>query len=442
MDEGYAQLSDSQLVARLDAVLDALTDDRLRLPTDTGQLGLLSEALRVGARMVAWQRRLAAGVESSEAAWREHRTSTTTWLMDAGRLTAREAGYLIKAGQGLERFGVLGSAAARGEVAPAQTDAIIGVLRDLPCDFDEGVVAEAQHLMVGFAATHNSAELRRLSGHLVEVLSPETAEAREAERLERELRRATANRHLEFHSDGRGSVLMRGSLPIASAEPLIRMVDAYAAAEKRALDARDPYAEYVSPTMRRADGLLAMVGHHGQQALAPMNGGDRPRIVVTLSYDKLLKQCVDAGLVGRGEPLAPSAARQLLCDADLLPSVLGGQSEVLDVGRAQRLVTPAIRAALEVRDGGCVFPGCDKPPEASHAHHIIPWWAGGPTALSNLALLCPHHHGIVEPGHDPTADRWKVRIPADGIPEIVPPVRVDARQRPRRHTRFGPLLQR
>ena len=74
MDEGYAQLSDSQLVARLDAVLDALTDDRLRLPTDTGQLGLLSEALRVGARMVAWQRRLAAGVESSEAAWREHRT--------------------------------------------------------------------------------------------------------------------------------------------------------------------------------------------------------------------------------------------------------------------------------------------------------------------------------------------------------------------------------
>jgi hypothetical protein len=140
--------------------------------------------------------------------------------------------------------------------------------------------------------------------------------------------------------------------------------------------------------------------------------------------------------VGTGEPVPASVLRQWLCDADLLPVALGGSSEVLDVGRLQRLVTPAIRAALELRDGGCVFPGCDKPPQACQAHHIIPWWAGGPTALWNLVLLCPHHHGIVEPGHDPTADRWKVRLRDNRIPEITPPRRVDATQRPRLHARF------
>ena len=131
----------------------------------------------------------------------------------------------------------------------------------------------------------------------------------------------------------RGSIRIYGSLPIDKAELFIQMVDAYAAAEKRAVDALDRYAEYVTPAMRRADGLVALIEHHGQQALAPSNGGDRPRIVLTLSYDKLLKRCVDAGLVRSGEPLAASVARGLLCDADLLPVVLGGPSEVLDVGR-------------------------------------------------------------------------------------------------------------
>jgi hypothetical protein len=113
--------------------------------------------------------------------------------------------------------------------------------------------------------------------------------------------------------------------------------------------------------MRRADGPLAMVAAHNRQATAPIHGGDRPRIVITLSADKLARQCADrnlgAHLTRRGEPLPASVSRQLLCDADILPIVLGGPSDPLDVGRMRRLVTPAIRAALELRDGGCTFPG-------------------------------------------------------------------------------------
>jgi hypothetical protein len=324
-------------------------------------------------------------------------------------------------------------------VLPAQVGAITQVLSDLPREFDQTAIHKGEEMMVEFAHSHNSVELRRLTSHLVEVLSPETADQIEARRLERQERRAQAHRFLEFHNDGDGSVLIRGSLPVAAAEPFIRIVDAYAAAEKRTLEAIDPNTEYVTPAMRRADGLLAMMNAHSQQALAPSNGGDRPRIVVTLSYDKLLKHCSDTGLGAQltrtGERLPASVVRRLLCDADILPAVLNGQSESLDVGRTQRLVTPPIRAALELRDGGCIFPSCDKPPEACHAHHIVPWWAGGDTSLSNLVLACPHHHGIIEPGHDPTTDRWTARL-RNGVAEVIPPKRVDPQQRPRIHARF------
>ena len=181
---------------------------------------------------------------------------------------------------------------------------------------------------------------------------------------------------------------------------------------------------------------MAMVHHHSQEALAPNHGGDRPRIVITLPYDQLLASCERAGLLRTGDRIDAGTARRLLCDADLMPAILAGPSEILDVGRSQRLVTPAIRAALELRDGGCVFPGCATPARDCDAHHIIPWRLGGPTALWNLVLLCAHHHGTVEPSHDPAADRWKVRLRADGTPEIIPPLRVDPSQRPRLHARF------
>ncbi|PFG16235.1 HNH endonuclease [Propionicimonas paludicola] len=442
MDESFTELTDGQLFAVIGAALDALTDDRLRLPSDAEQLAQLLDALRLDARLQAWQQQLAARIEATEAACREYCTSTTTWLTDAAQLTPREARRLVKAGQGLAQFQIVGAAAAAGAVLPSQAEAITSVLADLPREFDQATLVQGQEMMVGFAASHDAAALRRLTTHLVEVLAPDTADTLEAARLERQERAARARRYLEFFGDGHGNVHIRGSLPVADAEPFIRIIDAYAAADKRAsLEARDPLAELVTPTMRRADALVTMVNRHCQEALAPTNGGDRPRIVIALSYDKLAKTAADNGLltghlIGSNEPVPASVLRRLLCDADVLPAVLGSPSEILDVGRTQRLVTTPIRAALELRDGGCVFPGCDKPPQDCHAHHITPWWAGGSTSLENLVLVCAHHHGIIEPGHDPTADRWQVRLRADGRAEIIPPRRADPTQRPRTHTRF------
>lgn len=446
----FEQHSDRHLVAAIDALLDQLLDDRLRLDSDPERLQVLADGLRVQARFEAWQRRYTAAIDAYEVAARTHGTSMVTWLADAVTLTPREARRLIRGGVQLSRFPIVADAAASGAVSAAPAEAVTGVLDQLPDSFDAAAVTDGQRLMVEFAATHNSAELRRLTGHLLEVLAPDTAEQLEADRVEAEYRRAHRNRHLEWSYDHAGSVFLRGSLTVVDAEPLLKLVDAYAAEAKRALDgALDPQAIRPSIGQRRADALLTLTEHDQRAALAPCHGGDRPRLVVTLAYDKLLKQATDTGLVdappvgvgGRlvdgGQPIPAGVLRRLLCDAGILPVVLGGNSDTLDVGRSQRLVTPPIRAALDQRDQGCVFPGCDQPPAACHAHHIRPWWAGGTTALTNLVLVCPHHHNLVEPSHDPTADRWTVHLHADGQPPHVrPPQRVDPDRRPRAHARF------
>lgn len=444
MENRFEHHSDHDLVGLLDAALHALTDDRLRLAGPAERLRLALDALRVASRATAWLQQLLSGIEADEVATQRHGTSTITWLADAARLTAGEARRLLRGGQGLTRFPSVAAATRSGEMLAVQAEAVTSVLDGLPAEFDAATLAESEAMMVDFAQTHNSRELRRLSSHLVEVLSPETAEAIEAERLERELKRARAGRFLDFHTDGHGSVLIRGSLPVADAEPFRKLIDSYAAQLKRGIEALDPLQPTVSAAQRRADALCRLVERHQQQSLAPCLGGDRPRVVLTVSYDLLVARANGTGaapapgatITGTGEPVAAGVLRQAMCDAEILPVVLGGPSEVLDVGRSQRLVTPAIRGALDQRDRGCVFPGCDAPPEHCHAHHIVPWWAGGVTALHNLVLLCPHHHAIVKPGHDPTADRWSLTLRADGVSEIRPPRRVDALRKPRVHARF------
>jgi hypothetical protein len=98
----------------------------------------------------------------------------------------------------------------------------------------------------------------------------------------------------------------------------------------------------------------------------------------------------------RGDPVASDLTadtlRRLCCDADVSRIITGPAGEILDVGRSARTATPAQRRALVVRDRGCVFPGCDRPPGYCQAHHLQPWEANGPTDLDNLVLACSHHH--------------------------------------------------
>nr|WP_236725484.1 HNH endonuclease signature motif containing protein [Amycolatopsis orientalis] len=98
------------------------------------------------------------------------------------------------------------------------------------------------------------------------------------------------------------------------------------------------------------------------------------------------------------------------------------------MGRLRRFVTPGQRRALNIRDGGCAFPGCHRPPKNCHAHHIHHWADGGPTDLRNLTLLCGFHHRLIHHGD------WQVRMAADGLPEFIPPQYLDPLRQTRRNT--------
>jgi hypothetical protein len=97
-----------------------------------------------------------------------------------------------------------------------------------------------------------------------------------------------------------------------------------------------------------------------------------------------------------GEGLSAAAVRRLACDANVILIVLGANSEPLDVGRAKRFVTEAMRQALIARDRGCVT--CGAPPDQCDAHHIVSWIDGGLTSLDNLALQCKPDHRAVHRG--------------------------------------------
>jgi len=106
---------------------------------------------------------------------------------------------------------------------------------------------------------------------------------------------------------------------------------------------------------------------------------------------------------------------RLACDATVHRVITDGASSILDYGRGTRTIPPAVYTALVLRDWGCRFPGCDRPAEWCDGHHVQHWRDGGPTRLSNLALLCSRHHHVV---HQPG---WHLRLDPVGVVEVTDP---------------------
>lgn len=425
-----------EVLAGVLGLLDGL-DDGTALATDAARVGMAEAAIEAADRLRVLASVLVAECEALGSDVVATGLRMVSWLADVRRMTRREGSALLAEGRALARFPRLRAAALAGEVSPQQARAITKVLADLPDDLATATLQEAEEAMLGFAGEFDSHGLSKLAAHLLEVLVPEHADQLEAARLEREEKKARRNRELNFYDNGDGSVQVRGKLPRLAAQTLMAQIEAIAQADRRrAIDRLDPLAEDVTPAMRRADALLSLAEAAARHQVAPNHGGDRPRIVVKMPLAGLQDLAARAGLVATGDPVGAGDLRRLCCDAELVPVVLGGASEVLDVGRAHRLVTAPIRVALNERDGGCTFPGCDKPPVACEAHHIVPWQDGGPTSLENLTLLCPQHHGIVEPTAGDQDRRWQIRLGDDGIAEVLPPAHVDATRRPRRHQRF------
>ena len=389
----------------------------------------------LASRLTALSAVLLAKADASQESLQQAGTPTTSWLTVQGGLSKREASGFLHQARDLAEHEQVAQAAAAGRISLGQAKAIGAVLGGLD-SLTEDQQAKAEALLLTMASSMDSDRLAKAAPQVLLQVAPKVADETLERRLQRQAEAAQRNRSLVFRRDGNGSVLFSGSLPLVDGEAWIVQLDAYTESQRRtALEERDPAGAGLTPEQRRADALVAMIINHGEGRRAPKVGGDRPRVVVTVDYAKLLADATAAGLIGDAEPLSAGDLRRLCCDADLLPAVLGGPSTVLDVGRDHRLVTPEMRAALILRDGGCVFPGCHARPSQCEAHHVIPWWMGGVTALWNLVLLCHHHHGLVEPARYGVRDQWEVRIADDGIPETIPPRRYDPDRKPIRHAR-------
>ena len=135
-------------------------------------------------------------LETRELSGRAHEVLDAVGATDDGPIRGEYLATMVELVSGVHPR--VGDAVAAGGVLPAQADAITSVLADLPADLPAEAVRAGEGTMIGLAGSHHGVELRRLSGHLLEVLAPDVAEGHEAARLERELAAARKNRHLAF----------------------------------------------------------------------------------------------------------------------------------------------------------------------------------------------------------------------------------------------------
>ena len=407
-----------------------------------------------------WLKELA-GVDARGAAGAEldqQPGSTTAWLRQRLRMGADAARGSVRTARALFAGPLTGTAQALvdGVISPAHARVLADGTHDLP----DQVAAEAEPVLLELARKLDPPRLRQAVAHLRQVVDPEGADQAAERRHER--------RGLWLSATFDGMVAVDGLLEpeagntvLAALEPLAR--------PQGADDTR-------LGGQRTADALTELARRALEGGRLPQTGGVRPQLLVTVDLASLLGRGGLGGEAGWAGPLDPEACRRLACDgaltrvlvtrrhpsghqpaADhlasgnggrpdhgpdpgpgpghapseaaglqerlqaamtLLPPSLGGApSQPLNLGRATRVVHPAQRSALAVRDGGCVFPGCDRPLSWCDAHHVRHWVHGGPTDLNNLALLCRAHHRAVHEGG------WHLARGPDGRFSATPPHR-------------------
>jgi Domain of unknown function (DUF222)/HNH endonuclease len=325
-----------------------------------------------------------------------------TWRVGLAPGAAREHVRVARALGGLPR---LAQALARGEISYSKARALTRVAT---------AETEERLLAVGRAGTAEHVERivrgwRKLDAQ---------AEAREAARRH-------ASRALHVYPNSDGTVRVRGRL---TAEGGALLVQALSAARETLYRARRDQAPETDPTtmeQQQADALALLAEtalHHG---IDPGTPGERYQVVVHVDAEVL----ADAEQPGQsvledGARVPAGTSQRLACDASRVIMRHGPDGRVVEVGARTRTIPPALRRALHHRDRHCRFPGCSV--RFAQGHHIRHWAQGGPTVLSNLAMLCRRHHRAVhEEGfrvqRDPDGELRFHRPDARLLPQVPPP---------------------
>lgn len=308
------------------------------------------------------------------------------WVSVETRADSDAARADLRLAKALESRPLVAAGMRQGRVSLAQARAIVAGVEALPAELGPELAAEAEATLVRYAEQYRPRELRRLARRILDVVAPEIAEQAEGERLEAEERRAREKASLQFRDLGDGRTRVWGTLPTAVAERLKHYLHAWTSPRKgrreRGRQAR-AYAEALAALLEALD-----------PDQMPDQGGEPTTVVVTMTLEQLLAELATAGVVvGDGElEISAEEARRLACQAGIVPAVLGGKGEVLDLGRRSRLHSRAQRTAIRIRDRQCRAEGCDIPAAWCEVHHVKPWAEGGTTTVDDGICACPHHH--------------------------------------------------
>ncbi len=391
--------------------------------------------------------RLVAEAQTRDLPKQAGATSTAAWLRHRQRMSLREAGALARLASGLNGdYEQTRTAMAAGAVSTGQAQVICGAVDTLAenvPDLTADERAAAERHLVGLAEVHGPDELRRLGRRVFEVLSPRDADKLEGDLLADEEKRARQACRFTMRRVGDGTTRGSFRLPDAQADMLRTALEAMTAPRQWSRPAAsgdtprgdsDPEAvdEPVPPYPTRMGRAFADLVEHLPTDALPQHGGVNATVVATIDQTKLAA-ALGAATLSTGTRISAGQARRWACSAGILPAVMDGASTVLDLGRTSRLFSVKQRIALGIAQGGCCWAGCERPPGWCEAHHgRCPWEVGGTTDLADGILLCAYHHHLAHGGE------WTVRFGDDRVPEVVPPLRIDPQQRPRRHTRFRP----
>jgi len=445
----------AELFARLsracaDGVAEVSADVLLRLLADAGTAQRGLDAIRV--RLAG---ELAAQSGADALARRAGHAQSASFLAELWHISVGEARRLCDVG-----VAVRARVALDGSMLPARYPALAGAVETLALGVEAAAVivreldqaapycsaparAAGEQLLVEHAPGLSVRQVQGLARQVRDRLDEDGAEPRDAIRRGR--------RSLSLIPQPDGMVRLVWDMPPETAGLVRAGIDHLVGEQLRA--ARDQTAASLADTgvvdvddrtmpQRRADAAEELLRH---AITCDRPGGDHP--AVTMVVRMTLDQLVDglggahdgdprAGSNGCGLPqidgidarISATTARLLAAEANIIPAVLGGAGEVLDLGRARRLFSPAQRQALVEQYGGCAFPGCGHPPSYTEAHHIRWWSNDGPTDLANGIPLCSFHHHRI---HD---DGWEISM-RDHVPYFIPPPWADPDRIPRRGER-------
>jgi hypothetical protein len=347
--------------------------------------------------------------------WNTGFSSCAAWLAWRVGFAPGAAREHVRVARALGTLPLLSHALARGELSYAKVRELTRVATP---------ETEERLLAVGRAGT---------AAHVERIVRGWRRMDRKAEA--QETTRRHASRALHVYQDEDGMVVIRGRLAPEVGAVLVQAL----AAAREAVYPKDVPAETCAPgvsqetptmAQQQADALALLAEtalHHGIDPGAP---GERYQVVVHVDAEVL----ADPNQPGQsvledGARVPAGTSQRLACDASRVVMRHDADGRLLEVGARTRTIPPALRRALHHRDHGCRFPGCGV--RFGQGHHIRHWAHGGPTTLSNLALLCRRHHRAVhEEGyevHRQPDGELRFRRP-DGrlLPEVPPPAAIPA----------------